>query len=62
MDKDKTICKCRKITYGDIRAAMGKGAASYREVKKMTGAGSKCGDCKKNIKKIIEKEGGRTKR
>ncbi|MGI6256541.1 MAG: (2Fe-2S)-binding protein [Anaerovoracaceae bacterium] len=56
MDKDKKICKCKKVTYGDVLVAMDKGAKSYKDVEKATGAGSKCGDCKKDIKKLMKKQ------
>lgn len=56
MDMDKKICKCKKVTYGDVVAAMEKGATSFKEVKKATGAGSKCGDCKKKVKKFMEEQ------
>lgn len=34
MDMDKKICKCKKVTYGDVLAAMEKGATSFKEVKR----------------------------
>ena len=48
------ICPCKKVTKGDILKAMKKGAKSFKDIKKETGAG-KCSKCKKDIKKMIEK-------
>lgn len=56
MAKEKTLCKCKKVTRDDILKAMSKGANSYKEVKEKTGVGSKCGKCKDDIKKFIEKQ------
>lgn len=55
MNKDKVICPCKKVTKGDILDAMKKGAITYKDVKKATGAGSKCGHCKEDVKGFIKK-------
>lgn len=55
MNPDKVICPCKKVTKGEILKQIEKGRTSYKEIKEKTGAGSKCGKCKKNIKKFIEK-------
>ncbi len=55
MAKEDIICKCKGVTKGDVKKALKNGATTYKEVKKETGAGSKCGKCKKKIKKYIEK-------
>ncbi|NLW11893.1 MAG: (2Fe-2S)-binding protein [Clostridiaceae bacterium] len=55
MNKDKVICPCKKVTKGDILVAMKKGALTYKDVKKATGAGSKCGHCKDDVKNFIKK-------
>lgn len=55
MDPEKVICPCRHVTKGDIVKAVHKGAASYKEVKKATKAGTGCGKCRKKIKKFIKK-------
>ncbi|NLT11559.1 MAG: (2Fe-2S)-binding protein [Clostridiaceae bacterium] len=55
MNPKKVICPCRDVTKGDILKAIEKGAASYKDVKKATGAGSKCGKCEKKVRKFIKK-------
>ena len=55
MNPEKVICSCKKVTKGDILKAMEKGAASYKEIKDKTGAGSKCGKCEEKIKKFMKK-------
>lgn len=55
MNPDKVICKCKEVTKGDILEAMKKGAATYKDIKQLTGAGTKCGKCEKKIKKFIRK-------
>lgn len=55
MNKDKIICPCKKVSKGDILESMKKGNLTFKEVKKATGAGSKCGHCKNDVKKFIKK-------
>jgi NAD(P)H-nitrite reductase large subunit len=55
MNSEKIICKCKHVTKGDIMKALEKGASSYKDIKKITGAGSKCGHCESDIKKFIKK-------
>ncbi len=55
MNKDKVICKCKGVTKGDVLKAIKNGARSYKTVKQETGAGSKCGKCKDDIKAFIKK-------
>ncbi len=55
MNKDKVICKCKGVTKGDVLKAIKNGARSYKAVKQETGAGSKCGKCKDDIKSFIKK-------
>lgn len=55
MNRRKVICACRKVTKGDVADAVEKGAASFKEVKKMTGAGKGCGKCKKKVKRLTKK-------
>ena len=62
---NKTICYCKKVDKKTIVKAIENGAMSYKEIKKITkaGTGSKCKDknptgkcCDKEIKKILEKK------
>jgi len=50
---NRIICHCKQVSYGDIRKAMVNGARSIEEIKKITGAGTGCGNCIKDIKKIL---------
>lgn len=56
MNPDKVMCKCKKVTKGDIVKAMEKGAKSWKDIAEATGAGSKCGRCKEDIKKFMKKQ------
>ena len=57
MNPDKIICSCKKVTKGDILKAMKDGAKNYKDVKEITGAGSKCGKCKDDVKTFMKKQG-----
>ena len=50
---NKMVCKCKQVTYGDIRKAMTNGARTVEDIQKMTGAGTGCGGCIEDIKKIL---------
>ena len=54
MNREKVVCPCYRVTVGEIEDAIREGAASYKDVKKMTKAGKSCGKCKKKVKKIVE--------
>ncbi|PRR79785.1 (2Fe-2S)-binding protein [Clostridium vincentii] len=52
------VCSCKGVTEKEIIEAVKAGAATYHDIKKVTGAGTgRCkGDkCKDKIKKIIKK-------
>ena len=55
MNPEKIICPCKKVTKGQILKAMEAGARGYKEVSKVTGAGSKCGKCEDEVRKFIKK-------
>ncbi|NLA53621.1 MAG: (2Fe-2S)-binding protein [Clostridiales bacterium] len=57
MNSDKIVCSCKKVSKGDILKAMNNGAKSFKDVREMTGAGSKCGKCKDDVKAFIKKHG-----
>lgn len=57
MNPEKVICKCKKVTKGDLLKAIEQGALSYKELQKMTGAGSKCGKCEDDIRAFLKKHG-----
>lgn len=54
MNREKVICACHHVTAGEIEDAVKDGAASFKEVKKLTKAGKSCGKCKKKVKKFME--------
>ena len=39
MNREKVICACHHVTAGEIEDAVKDGAASFKEVKKLTKAG-----------------------
>ena len=56
MNPEKIICPCKKVTKGQILKVMEAGARGYKEVSKVTGAGSKCGKCEDEVRKFIKKQ------
>lgn len=50
---NRIICHCKQVTYGDIRMAMVNGARTVEEIKEITGAGTGCGNCIDDVKKIL---------
>lgn len=50
---NRIICQCKQVSYGDIRMAMVKGARTVEDIQEMTGAGTECGNCLGDIKKIL---------
>lgn len=56
MGKDSYLCTCFKVTKKDIKKAVQGGAASFKEVKKLTNASDRCGHCKCKVKKYTKKQ------
>lgn len=50
---NQIVCHCKQVSYGDIRKAMVGGARTVEEIQELTGAGSGCGNCIKDIEKIL---------
>ncbi|MCT4634252.1 MAG: (2Fe-2S)-binding protein [Firmicutes bacterium] len=50
---NRIICHCKEVSYGDIRKAMVDGARTLEDIQKITGAGTVCGNCIKDIEKIL---------
>lgn len=50
---NRIICHCKQVSYGDIRKAMVGGARTVEEIQELTGAGTGCGNCVDDIKKIL---------
>ena len=55
MNPEKIMCTCKNVTKGDLLKAIDGGASSYKDIKSITGAGTKCGECKKVIKRFVKK-------
>ena len=55
MAGSKYVCPCKHVTEEDIRKAIADGATSFKQVRKATGAGSKCGKCKPAAKKLVKR-------
>lgn len=52
--KKDVVCSCKHVTRADIEAAVDAGATSMADVKRMTGAATKCGKCKGRVKECLE--------
>lgn len=55
MSGSKYICPCKHVAEEDIRKAIADGATSLKQVRKATGAGTKCGKCKPAVKKLVKR-------
>ena len=53
MNRQKTACHCKNITYGMIEDAIKTGATSYEEVEKRLRFGTGCGKCKEFILYLV---------
>ncbi len=54
MDMDKVVCSCMNVTNGMIRDAVKSGAKTLEEVQDATGAGTVCGACLDDVKRLVE--------
>lgn len=50
---DRLVCRCKNVSYIDIRKAMINGARTVDEIKEATGAGTGCGGCVSDIEGIL---------
>lgn len=50
---NRIVCHCKQVSYGDIRKAMVEGARTVEDIQRITGAGTGCGNCINDIKKIL---------
>jgi len=57
-DPSKQICSCNAVSRGDLEAFVQKTgeSCSYAEIKKCTRAGSGCGGCEPDVKKVLKAE------
>lgn len=54
MDMEKNVCYCMGITNGMIKDAVESGATTLEEVQDITGAGTVCGACVDNVRRLVE--------
>jgi len=54
MDLDKIVCYCTNVTNGMIKEAVDSGAHTLEEVQEITGAGTVCGACLEDVKRLVE--------
>ncbi len=54
MNLNKTVCYCMNVTNGMIKDAVENGAATLEEVQEITGAGTVCGTCLENVRRLVE--------
>ena len=50
---NRAICRCKNVSYGDIRKAMTNGARTVDDIKEITNAGTGCARCVKDIEDIL---------
>lgn len=54
MDLNKVVCSCMSVTTGMIKEAVDGGATTLEEVQEATGAGTVCGACLDDVKRLVE--------
>jgi len=54
MNMDKVVCNCMSVTNGMIKDAVDAGASTLEEVQEATGAGTVCGVCEEDVKRLVE--------
>lgn len=54
MDLEKVVCYCQNVTNGMIKEAVDGGAATLEEVQVATGAGTVCGGCLENVRRLVD--------
>jgi NAD(P)H-nitrite reductase large subunit len=54
MNMDKVVCNCLSVTIGKIKDAIDSGAGTVEEVQDITGAGTVCGACLDDVKRVVE--------
>lgn len=54
MDFNKTVCFCMSVTSGMIKEAVEAGAKTLEEVQAATGAGTVCGSCLEDVRRLVE--------
>lgn len=54
--QDEIACSCLGVTYGDIVDAISNGAKTYEEVSQITGCGTICGECEREIADYVAEQ------
>lgn len=54
MDLDKITCNCMGVTNGMIKDAVDAGANSLEEVQASTSAGTVCGACLDDVRRLVD--------
>jgi len=54
MNLDKIVCNCMNVTSGMIKDAVDAGASTLEEVQAATGAGTVCGVCLEDVKRLVD--------
>lgn len=54
MDGERKICRCRNVSYLDIRQAMKVGARDIEDIMEITGAATCCGGCTSEVLSILD--------
>jgi NAD(P)H-nitrite reductase large subunit len=52
--ESRIICRCRHVSENDIIAAVNKGARTYTELQRMTGAVGGCKSCFQDVMKYFQ--------
>lgn len=53
MEDNKKICRCRNISYLDIKNAIKSGARDIEDIIELTGAATCCGGCTSEVLSIL---------
>lgn len=54
MNLEKIVCNCMGITAGMIKEAVEAGSSTPEEIQEVTGAGTVCGACLEDVKRLVE--------
>ena len=54
MNMDKKVCRCMKVTNGDIYNAVKDGASTFEEVQEKTKVAKGCRRCTDDVKRLID--------
>lgn len=54
MEDNKKICRCRNISYLDIKNVIKSGARDIEDIIELTGAATCCGGCTSEVLTILE--------